>query len=102
MKTSIRKKKLAVKSLPREKKLPSAFPPRETMMSKSDKIRDLDERKIRDLDERVRERQMHSASYIYNRYRKQLDQLKVASLEIRKLKKKVDSLHATIGFLLTQ
>ena len=84
-------KKKAVKSLPRE-----------TMMSKSDKIRDLDERKIRDLDERVRERQMHSASYIYNRYRKQLDQLKVARLEIRKLKKKVDKLHSTIGFLLTQ
>ena len=84
-------KKKAVKSLPRE-----------TMMSKSDKIRELDERKINSLDEQVRERRIHQGSYIYNRYRKQLEQLRVARREVRKLKKKVDQLHSTIGFILTQ
>jgi hypothetical protein len=79
----MRKKKLAVKDLPRE-----------TMMSKSDKIRDLDER--------VFQRQLKSDVYFRTGYYKNLDKLKTARKEIRELKKKVDKLHSTIGFLLTQ
>jgi len=87
----MRKKKLAVKDLPRE-----------TMMSKSDKIRDLDERKIKALDERVFQRQLKSDVYFRTGYYKNLDKLKTARKEIRELKKKVDKLHSTIGFLLTR
>ena len=79
----MRKKKLAVKDLPRE-----------TMMSKSDKIRDLDER--------VFQRQLKSDVYFRTGYYKNLDKLKTARKEIRELKKKVDKLHSTIGFLLTK
>jgi hypothetical protein len=71
----IRKKKLAVKRLPREDVVTSV-----SLVSG-----------------RERMWQFH-----YERLEQSRKQTRDAKREIKKLKKKVDSLHATIGFLLTQ
>ena len=83
MKTSIRKKKLAVKSLPLEKKLPSAFPPRE--MLKSDRAY-----KLGRSDERFSYTEYGSA------YRRQREALQRARKQTRELKREVMRLNALV------
>ena len=83
--TPQRKKKLgqSVKSLPRE-----------TLMSKSDKNKSIDI---------MRHSRVDTINHSLHRMLNQLEiDLRDSKREVRKLKKKVDQLHATIGFLLTQ
>ena len=83
-----RRKKLAVRKSPRKKKLPSAFPPSE---------REDISTHISLVSGRERMWQFH-----FERLEQSQKQTRDAKREIKKLKKKVDQLHATIGFLLTQ
>ena len=84
-------KKKAVKSLPRE-----------SMMSKSDKERSIYEIRLDRAYKLGRSDERFSFTEYGSAYRRQREQLKDSKHEVRELKKKVDKLHATIGFLLTQ
>ena len=83
-----RRKKLAVRKSPRAKKLPSAFPPR-----KREEI----ETSISLVSGKERMWRFH-----YERLEQSRKQTRDAKKEIKELKRKVDKLHSTIGFLLTQ
>jgi hypothetical protein len=84
-------KKKAVKSLPRE-----------TMMSKSDKANSIDAMRSDRAYKLGRSDERFSYTEYGSAYRRQREALQRAQKQNRELKKKVDKLHATIGFLLTQ
>ena len=74
--------------------------PRESQMSKAEKNKAIDERRERKISlvsGRERMWQFH-----YERLEQSRKQTRDAKKEIKELKKKVDLLHSTIGFLLTQ
>ena len=76
------------KALPRKKKLPSAFPPREPEdISTSISLVSGKERMWK---------------FHYERLEQSRKQTRDAKREIKELKKKVDLLHSTIGFILTR
>jgi len=87
---------------PRRKKLAVRKLPRETMMSKSDKAKSIDDMRIDRAYKLGRSDERYSFTEYGSAYRRQREQLKDSKREVRELKKKVDKLHATIGFLLTQ